>query len=133
MIPTQFDNGNFNTFEALVKDILPQKLHLIRKEIIPAIDRVLRSMLGENTRVEKESINITQKYMQDKGLVSLDCTLVYNCFDFLVPNAPDKAIEEDINNIKTYLTIENTEITKLEIDTKSGRMTIVFNIPIDRR
>lgn len=132
MLPTQFNNGNFNIFEALVKEILPEKLHLIRRDLIPAVDRVLRSMLGENTRVEKDSINITQKYTQDKGLVSLDCTLVYNCFDFLVPNAPEKAIEEDVESIKSYLTFKDVETTKVSIDTKTGYFTVVFNIPVDR-
>ena len=133
MIPAQFNNGNFNTFEALVKEILPEKLHVVRRDLIPAVDRVLRSMLGENTRVGKESIDITQNYVQDKGLVSLDCTLTYNCFDFLVPNAPDEAIKKDVDSIKEYLTFKDVTVKKVDINTKTGYMTVVFNIPVDRK
>jgi hypothetical protein len=130
-ITATFKSGNFNQFEKFARKELPSKIDLIRYNIIPKIDDVLRSMLGQGLQVEKTSIDIDQ-ICDKENLIGLLCKIVYNVSDFNVPDAPRVAIDQDTETFIKYLSREDAHLKKVEIDVRSGSLTILYEIPLAR-
>lgn len=128
-ISTTFKSGNFNTFDTLVRETLPAKAELIRYDLIPNIDETLKKMLGANLQVEKESIDVSQLCGKE-GLVGFLCTIVYNVEDFDVPDAPEKAVKQDIDALTDALSREDVHLKSINIEVSGGVLTIVYEIPI---
>lgn len=132
MISPTFNTGNYNDWDTFVRFTLPNSIDLIEQVIISQIDTVLLSMLGNNAKITKESINVTQQCDRDhmEGII-LD--MIYIVEDFKVPDAPDKAILADTEAIKNMLISGDDSYTlnEINIDVNQGTLTLQFYIPFE--
>lgn len=122
-----FKKGNFNGWETLAKEILPECIDTIRTQIVPAIDSIFVEMLGNTESVEKETINIYPKFLNEV-LESLDCKIEYTVKDFMGDDIPAELVVKDEETIKdTFLS--DTPLS-VKINTDNGLVSIVFNFPM---
>lgn len=128
MISQYFNSGNYNEWEEFVNTKLPNINKIIREEIIPQIDEILISMLGNRSNINKASINVRQKCSQTLDGIYID--IVYNIEDWKVIDAPTKAIESDENTLRDFLTVEGRELISLSIDVASGNLNIQYYIEV---
>lgn len=129
MISQVFNKGNYNKWDEFVYETLPNINKLIRHEIIPQIDEVLISMLGDRSNIFKESINVTQYC--DKKLTSLYLDVIYIIEDWKVADAPASAIEADEKSLIDALSNDRYQLHSLNIDTRTGELKIKYLIPIE--
>lgn len=122
-----FKKGNFNGWETLAKEVLPECIDTIRTQIVPAIDSLFVEMLGNTDSVEKETINIYPKFLNEV-LESLDCKIEYIVRDFMGDDIPAELVVKDEETIKNTF-LSNTP-QSVKINTDNGLVSIVFNFPM---
>ena len=115
----------------MVRYIFPSMNREIRETVIPSIDSTLVSMLGYGSEdgITKESIDVEQIFDND-GISGIRYIMVYKVDDFVAPEAPRDAIEEDCNSIKDSVSSEKIEISDISIDTDNGTVRMVFEIDL---
>lgn len=126
----QFEKGNYNEWDKIVKIVLPDANKIIRYTLIPLIDETLKSMLGQVSQWTKEEINVSQNLNNNK-LESIIYTITYLVEDFNVPEASKEAIETDQDAIRSALESDEVAIDSVTIDTSEGKMTIVARIMLE--
>ena len=124
-----FNSGNYNNWENFILLTLPNVNNLVKQEIIPQIDEVLISMLGDRSEITKESVNVTQDCSDNLKGIFLDISYIVD--DWKVVDAPIKAIEYDTQTIRDFLTTDGRTLLDLSIDVTSGRLSIRYYIPIE--
>ena len=129
MISQFFNSGNYNNWENFILVTLPNINNLVKQEIIPQIDEVLISMLGDRSDITKESVNVTQDCSDNLKGIFLDISYIVD--DWKVIDAPIKAIESDTQTIRDFLTTDGRTLLDLSIDVTSGRLSIRYYIPIE--
>ena len=122
-----FKKGNFNGWETLAKEVLPECIDTIRTQIVPAIDGLFVEMLGNTESVEKETINIYPKFLNEV-LESLDCKIEYTVRDFMGDDIPAELVVKDEETIKDAFLKDIPQSVK--INTDNGLVSIVFNFPM---
>lgn len=131
MKSSQFNSGNYNSWDKLVKETLPEVNNTIRNVLIPKIDAILDSMLGGvNAEYTKESINISQNFEANQ-ISGVICDIVYTVDDFQVADAPKDAIDTDVQAITNALQNEKYKITKVDISTNDGKLSITAEIDFE--
>ena len=126
----QFEKGNYNEWDRIVKEVLPNANKTIRYTLLPLLDETLKSMLGQVSEWTKEEINVSQSLNNDK-LNSILYSIIYIVDDFNVPEASKEAIETDQDAIRTALESDDVAIDSVTIDTSDGKLTIVARIPLE--
>lgn len=131
MISSTFKSGNYNDWDKMVNEVFPQSLFTIEQIIIPQIDDTLLSMLGNNTNIEKERVDITQN-CSNGVLEGLTLDLLYLVKDFNVPEAPQKAIDADTEAIRNmFVDVGKYTLNNITIDVNQGNLLLQFYIPLD--
>ena len=131
MKSSQFNSGNYNSWDKLVKQTLPQVNDTIRNILIPKIDATLESMLGgADVSFTKECIDISQNF-EGNQISGIICEITYIVDDFQVPDAPKDAVDTDVKAITEALKNEKYEITDLTISTSDGKMKITVEIDFE--
>ena len=130
MKSSQFNSGNYNSWDKLVKQTLPEVNSTIRNVLIPKIDSILESMLGPDAPFTKENIDISQKFSSNQ-IEGVICDITYIVDDFQVPDAPKDAIDKDIEAITEALKDEKYNITELNISTSDGKLTLSAEIDFE--
>lgn len=126
----QFEKGNYNEWDRIVKEVLPNANKTIRYTLLPLLDETLKSMLGQVSEWTKEEINVSQSINNDK-LNSILYSIIYIVDDFNVPEASKEAIETDQDAIRTALESDDVAIDSVTIDTSDGKLTVVARIPLE--
>ncbi len=126
----QFEKGNYNEWDRIVKEVLPNANKTIRYTLLPLLDETLKSMLGQVSEWTKEEINVSQSLNNDK-LNSILYSIIYIVDDFNVPEASKEAIETDQDAIRTALESDDVAIDSVTIDTSDGKLTVVARIPLE--
>lgn len=126
----QFEKGNYNEWDRIVKEVLPNANKTIRYTLLPLLDETLKSMLGQVSKWTKEEINVSQSLNNDK-LDSILYSIIYIVDDFNVPEASKEAIETDQDAIRTALESDDVAIDSVTIDTSDGKLTVVARIPLE--
>lgn len=126
----QFEKGNYNEWDRIVKEVLPNANKTIRYTLLPLLDKTLKSMLGQVSEWTKEEINVSQSLNNDK-LNSILYSIIYIVDDFNVPEASKEAIETDQDAIRTALESDDVAIDSVTIDTSDGKLTVVARIPLE--
>ena len=131
MKSSQFNSGNYNSWDKLVKQTLPQVNDTIRNILIPKLDATLESMLGgADVSFTKECIDISQNF-EGNQISGIICEITYIVDDFQVPDAPKDAVDTDVKAITEALKNEKYEITDLTISTSDGKMKITVEIDFE--
>ena len=126
----QFEKGNYNEWDRIVKEVLPNANKTIRYTLLPLLDETLKSMLGQVSEWTKKEINVSQSLNNDK-LDSILYSIIYIVDDFNVPEASKEAIETDQDAIRTALESDDVAIDSVTIDTSDGKLTVVARIPLE--
>lgn len=126
----QFEKGNYNEWDRIVKEVLPNANKTIRYTLLPLLDETLKSMLRQVSGWTKEEINVSQSLNNDK-LNSILYSIIYIVDDFNVPEASKEAIETDQDAIRTALESDDVAIDSVTIDTSDGKLTVVARIPLE--
>lgn len=128
MKSSQFNNGNYNSWDKLVRQTLPQVNNTIRNVLIPKIDETIESMIdGPETSYTKETIDVSQNF-EGNQISGINCDITYIVDDFQVPDAPKDAINTDVQAITNAIKNEKYEIKELSISTSDGKMKISVEI-----
>ena len=131
MIDTSFANGNYNLWEKFTRETLPQKTDIVKLKLVPLIDQILGSMLGEFSNIHKVSADITPIFDE---YIRIGVSLVYEVEDFKAPDVPVKAVEADTQAIKESLEeqLEEDEVSieSVNINTNSGELVVKANIAV---
>lgn len=128
MIAKAFSTGNWNTFKNFVDVVLPSTMKKIQSVFVPKIDSVLNSMLGSTTEVRKDSV-VVSELIESRQFVGIGVTLTYGIDDFRVPEAPQAAIDSDVNAITEAIKMEGVELKEIKIDTEKGILEIKASLP----
>ena len=126
----QFEKGNYNEWDKIVKEVLPNANKIIRYTLLPELDKTLKSMLGQVSQWTREEISVSQ-CLEDNRLSSVLYTISYMIDDFNVPEASKEAIETDQDAIRQALESDEVAIDSVVIDTSNGRLTITARIPLE--
>ena len=126
----QFEKGNYNEWDKIVKEVLPNANKIIRYTLLPELDKTLKSMLGQVSQWTREEINVSQ-CLEDNRLSSVLYTISYMVDDFNVPEASKEAIETDQDAIRQALESDEVAIDSVVIDTSNGRLTVTTRIPLE--
>ena len=126
----QFEKGNYNEWDKIVKEVLPNANKIIRYTLLPELDKTLKSMLGQVSQWTREEINVSQ-CLEDNRLSSVLYTISYMVEDFNVPEASKEAIETDQDAIRQALESDEAAIDSVVIDTSNGRLTVTARIPLE--
>lgn len=127
---SQFNSGNYNDWDNIVKKILPQINKTLRYTAIPMIDEKLALMVGSNAEIVKESIDIEQIVDRD-GIKGIKASITYYVDEFKVPNAPQEAIDTDIASITEFLNCDTFEVVDINIDTNDGMLNLTIEFLIE--
>lgn len=128
----QFEKGNYNEWDNIVKEVLPNANKTIRYTLLPLLDETLKSMLGQVSEWTKEEINVSQN-LNDNKLDSIIYTIIYIVNDFNVPEASKEAIETDQDAIRLALESDEVAIDSVTIDTSDGKLTVIARIPLEEK
>lgn len=126
----QFEKGNYNEWDKIVKEVLPNANKIIRYTLLPELDKTLKSMLGQVSQWTREEISVSQ-CLEDNRLSSVLYTISYMIDDFNVPEASKEAIETDQDAIRQALESDEVAIDSVIIDTSNGRLTVTARIPLE--
>ena len=126
----QFEKGNYNEWDKIVKEVLPNANKIIRYTLLPELDKTLKSMLGQVSQWTREEINVSQ-CLEDNRLSSVLYTISYMVDDFNVPEASKEAIETDQDAIRQALESDEVAIDSVVIDTSNGRLTVTARIQLE--
>ena len=126
----QFEKGNYNEWDKIVKEVLPNANKIIRYTLLPELDKTLKSMLGQVSQWTREEISVSQ-CLEDNRLSSVLYTISYMVDDFNVPEASKEAIETDQDAIRQALESVEVAIDSVTIDTSNGRLTVTARIPLE--
>ena len=126
----QFEKVNYNEWDKIVKEVLPNANKIIRYTLLPELDKTLKSMLGQVSQWTREEINVSQ-CLEDNRLSSVLYTISYMVDDFNVPEASKEAIETDQDAIRQALEFDEVAIDSVVIDTSNGRLTVTARIPLE--
>ena len=126
----QFEKGNYNEWDKIVKEVLPNANKIIRYTLLPELDKTLKSMLGQVSQWTREEINVSQ-CLEDNRLSSVLYTISYMVDDFNVPEASKEAIETDQDAIRQALESDEVAIDSVTIHTSNGRLTVTARIPLE--
>ena len=126
----QFEKGNYNEWDKIVKEVLPNANKIIRYTLLPELDKTLKSMLGQVSQWTREEISVSQ-CLEDNRLSSVLYTISYMVEDFNVPEASKEAIETDQDAIRQALESDEVAIDSVVIDTSNGRLTVTARIPLE--
>ena len=128
----QFEKGNYNEWDNIVKEVLPNANKTIRYTLLPLLDETLKSMLGQVSEWTKEEINVSQN-LNDNKLDSIIYTITYIVNDFNVPEASKEAIETDQDAIRLAIESDEVAIDSVTIDTSDGKLTVIARIPLEEK
>lgn len=131
MIEKSFASGNYNSWEKFTRETLPQRTDTIKLKLVPSIDQILESMLGEFSNVHKISADIAPVFDE---YIRIGVSLVYEVEDFKAPDVPTKAVEADTQAIKNSLEEQFKEddisIESVAINTNSGELIVKASIAV---
>ena len=125
MIDKLFRSGNYNNWDRFINKTLPMHEEIFRSKVIASIDSILLKMLGNNTVIEKSSLNVSQ-ICDRRSLKGVKYEIVYNINDFKVPEAPVSAVTKDTEALKNAFNFEGFELSELFIDIQTGNLKVSF-------
>ena len=121
-----FEQGNYQQIAGIPKIVADKTAQLIQT-FIPLVSVALIELLGSNSMYVQNLCNI-QPSFDTKGNLSLNGILQYTVEHWIGTDIPYDAIQHDANYILEKIKPCKANITKCEIDTKSGLLIIQFTL-----
>ncbi len=124
-ISKQFEQGNYNSWQHSVNELMPTINKMIREDLLITLDKTLTSMVGSYSDIVRKSIDVSY-ILNDTSIDGMTCHIVYNVDDFKVANVPDDAVKTDRNAISKQFEEKPYHIKSISIDTNNGDVNIMF-------
>lgn len=124
-ISKQFEQGNYNSWQHSVNELMPTINKMIREDLLITLDKTLTSMVGSYSDIVRKSIDVSY-ILNDTSIDGMTCHIVYNVDDFKVANVPDDAVKTDRNAISKQFEEKPYHIKSISIDTNNGDVDIMF-------
>lgn len=124
-ISKQFEQGNYNSWQHSVNELMPTINKMIREDLLITLDKTLTSMVGSYSDIVRKSIDVSY-ILNDTSIDGMTCHIVYNVDDFKVANVPDDAVKTDRDAISKQFEEKPYHIKSISIDTNNGDVDIMF-------
>lgn len=124
-ISKQFEQGNYNSWQHSVNELMPTINKMIREDLLITLDKTLTSMVGSYSNIVRKSIDVSY-ILNDTSIDGMTCHIVYNVDDFKVANVPNDAVKTDCNAISKQFEEKPYHIKSISIDTNNGDVDIMF-------
>ena len=124
-ISKQFGQGNYNTWQHSINELMPKINKMIREDLLITLDKTLTSMVGSYSDIVRKSIDVSY-ILNNTSIDGMTCHIVYNVDDFKVANVPDDAVKTDCNTISKQFEEKPYHIKSISIDTNNGDVDIMF-------
>lgn len=121
-IQVSFEQGNYKVFENL-PNIISQKVGALCKTFIPLVEVALIELTGSSTQYKRTSALITPSFDQDSNLL-VSFNLIYTVPGYIGVDFEYQDLQNDSQYIYDRIKPANIKITKCEIDTSNGEITI---------
>jgi hypothetical protein len=120
-----FNQGNYNQvlgYPQLIQD----KVGSLTQTLVPLIEIALIELLGNNQLYQRESGQCNLTFQNNQ--IFLSFAFIYKVANFIGTDIETEAIAHDSNYILNRLRPTKANITKCEISTESGTVTIMGSI-----
>src|SRR5574344_727716 len=125
-IDIKFNSGNFNQLEAL-PGMVSQKSQALSKTLVPLIECALIELSGSSQMYKRQSFQFTPSFDTD-GKFLVDFTIVYQMTAYIGTDFDLKDLQDDSTYIYNRIAPSKIKITKCEINTSDGSITIMGEI-----
>ena len=115
-------SGNYQQFSMLPITI-SQKVNALTKTLVPLIEVALIELTGSSTQYKRTSALITPSFDQNSNLL-VSFNLVYTVPGYIGVDFEYKDLQDDSKYVYDRIAPAGIKITKCEIDTASGEVTI---------
>jgi len=120
-----FKQGNYNQILGYPQQ-MSDKLVLFTQTFIPLIEVALIELLGTNQLYQREMAQCMPAFQNNQMLLS--GTLVYSVNNWIGTDIDQNAIMHDSQYVFNRIKPSGVNITKCEISTESGTLTIMFTL-----
>jgi hypothetical protein len=121
-----FKQGNLNSLQGYVS-AFEQKAQLVLNTLEPLVEKALIELLGTSSMYSRESGNVAISF--DSNTFSITGTLQYQASMWIGIDIPREDIVADSEYVlNTLKIVQNVQITKCEIDTTAGTLTVQFQV-----
>lgn len=120
-----FKQGNYNQIMGYPQQI-SDKLSVFTQTFIPLIEVSLIELLGSNQLYQRESAQCMPSFQNNQMLLS--GTLIYSVNNWIGTDIDQTAIAHDSQYVYNRIKPSGVNITKCEISTEAGTLTIMFTL-----
>jgi len=121
-IEVKFESGNYSQF-AMLPVTIGQKVNALTKTLVPLIEVALIELTGSSTQYKRTSALITPSFDQNANLL-VNFNIVYTVPGYIGVDFEYKDLQDDSKYVYDRISPAGIKITKCEIDTSSGEVTI---------
>jgi hypothetical protein len=119
----KFDQGNYNTITGLPK-VTGDKVAELMQTFVPLIEVSLIELLGNSNQYQRRLAQCAPSF-DNQGKLSIEFTFQYGVTSWIGQDIDKTAIQHDANYVLDKLRPVNATISKCEIDTGDGILTIM--------
>lgn len=121
-----FKEGNYNTVAGLPK-LVSDKVAQLVQTLIPLISVALIELMGNNSLFQYTRADIFPSF-DNSGKILFEGTLIYTIEKWIGQDIELENIQHDSNYVLEKIKPAKANITKCEIDTGQGTLTIQFTM-----
>lgn len=125
-IEVKFEKGNFSQIEALPMTI-STAVNAITKTLVPLIEVALIELTGSSQKYKRTFAQITPSFDQN-GQIHLEFNIQYTVAGYIGTDFEYKDLQDDSTYIFNRVAPANIKLSKCEIDTSNGLITIMGGI-----
>jgi hypothetical protein len=121
-IEVEFEQGNYKQIKSLPV-VVSQKISALTKTFIPLVEVALIELTGASTQYKRTSAIVTPSFDQESNL-QISFTIVYTVPGYIGVDFEYNDLQNDSKYLYDRISPAGIKITKCEIDTSSGEITI---------
>jgi hypothetical protein len=120
-----FQNGNYKQVVGYPK-LVQDKITSLTQTFVPLIEVALIELLGNSQMYQRQTGDVVMSFQNNQLAISF--TFVYVVNNFIGTDIDLSAIQHDSNYILMKIKQSGANITKCEISTESGQITIMGSL-----
>ena len=118
----KFESGNYHTIMGLPQ-LVGDKVASLAQTLVPLIEVSLIELLGDNS-MYKRALGQCQPAFDNNGKISIEFTFQYLVGSWITTDINLEALQHDSNFVLDRIKPAGSQISKCEVDCKSGTLTI---------
>lgn len=126
-----FKDGNFDTWDSVVSQLLPQAMTTVKQTVIPVVEAALLALVGSTKGFERAAAEVGVGYDPQGIPARIVVQLEYTVPSFAVADADRDDVAKDEAFINSYITqIPSVQSYPTEIDIDEGLTIVKCIVPI---